>query len=97
MHAIITRSIIRNGVKCWQRSAHWPSARNFLCAGRAGFPEILQFFRATFAQNLRHLDAGLARHLALERMPTQRRAAVKFCTPRSHAGQVHATFVRAVR
>ena len=42
------------------RSARWLSARNFLCAGRAGFPEILQIFRAIFAQNLRYLDTDLA-------------------------------------
>ena len=66
----------------------------FLCAGRAGFPEILQIFRTIFAQNLRHLDAGLARHLSLERTPTQKRAATKFCGSRNHAGRVHATFVR---
>ena len=35
-----------------------------LCAERAGFPEILQIFRAIFAKKLRHLDAGLARDLA---------------------------------
>ena len=29
----------------------------FLCAGRAEFPEILQIFRAIFAQNLHHLGA----------------------------------------
>ena len=57
----------------------------FLCAGRAGFPEILQIFRAIFAQNLRHLDAGLARYLAFERSPTrekelQRSSAVRATT-----------------
>ena len=68
-----------------------------MCAGRAGFPEILQIFRAIFAQNLRHLDAGLARYLAFERTPTRKRAATKFCGSRNHAGRVHATFVRAAR
>ena len=69
----------------------------FLCAGRAGFPEILQIFRAIFAQDLRHLDAGLAIYLALERTPTRTRAATKFCASRNHAGRVHATFARAAR
>ena len=79
-------------------SARWPSAMmQFLCAGRAAFPEILQIFRAIFAQNLRHLDAGLARYLALERTPTRKRAATKFCGSRNHAGRVHATFLRAAR
>ena len=77
------------------RSVHWPSARNCLCAGRAGFPEILQIFRVIFAQNLRHLDAELARYLALERMPTRKTAATKLCGSRNHAGRVHETFVRA--
>ena len=31
-----------------------------LRARRAGFPKILQFFRAILAQNLREVDAGLA-------------------------------------
>ena len=79
------------------RSARWPSARKFLCTGHAGFPEILQNFRAVFAQNLRHLDAALARYLALERTPTLKRAVAKLCGLRNHAGRVHATFVRAAR
>ena len=63
-------------------NARWPSERSFLCAGRAGFPEILQIFRAIFAQNLRDLiiDAGLARSLALE----------KTTPTRNHAARVHA-------
>ena len=65
-------------------NARWPSARNFLCAGRAGFPEILQFFRAIFAQNLRHLDAAPARYLAFERTPIQKRAATKSGGSRNH-------------
>ena len=32
----------------------------FLCARRAGFPEILQFLRAISAQSLRDLNAGRA-------------------------------------
>ena len=79
------------------RNARWPSARKFLCAGRAGFPEVLQIFRAIFAQNLRHLNAGLAHYLALERTPTRNRAATKLCGSRNHAARVHATFVRAPR
>ena len=50
----------------------------FLCAERAGIPEILQTFRAIFAQHLRDLDAGLARYLASERTPNVERAATKF-------------------
>ena len=80
------------------RSARWPSARNFCARGVPDFRIlILQNFRAIFAQNLRHLDAGLARYLAFERTPTRKRDATKFCGSRNHAGRVHATFVRAAR
>ena len=51
------------------RSARWLSARIFLCAGRAEFPEFFKFFRPIFAQILRDLGAGLVLHLALERAP----------------------------
>ena len=51
-----------------------------LCAGRAGFPEFLQNFRPIFAEILRDLDAALARHLALERIPTRKRAATNILT-----------------
>ena len=61
---MLTRSTLSDVVKYAQRTL--AECTQFLCAGRAGFPEILQNFRAIFAQNLRHLDAGLARHLALE-------------------------------
>ena len=50
----------------------------FWGAGRAGFPEILQIFRAIFqifAQHLRDLDAELARYLAFERTRTRKGAA----------------------
>ena len=68
-----------------------------LGAGRAGFPTILQILRANFAQNLRHLDAGLARYLALECKPIRNRAATRFCALRNNAGRLHAIFVRAAR
>ena len=92
---MLTRSTLSDVVKYAQRTL--AECTQFLCAGRAGFPEILQIFRAIFAQNLRHLDAGLARYLAFERTPTRKRAATKFCGSRNHAGRVHATFVRAAR
>ena len=79
------------------RSARWPSARNFLGAGRAEFPEFLQIFRLIFAQILRDLGAGLALYLALERAPTQKRGATKFFGLRNNAGRVHAIFLRAAR
>ena len=92
---MLTRSTLSDVVKYAQRTL--AECTQFLRAGRAGFPEILQIFRAIFAQNLRHLDAGLARYLAFERTPTRKRAATKFCGSRNHAGRVHATFVRAAR
>ena len=92
---MLTRSTLSDVVKNAQRTL--AECTQFLCAGRAGFPEILQIFRAIFAQNLRHLDAGLARYLALERTPTLKRAVAKLCGLRNHAGRVHATFVRAAR
>ena len=67
----------------------------FLCAGRAGFPEILQNVRPIFAQILRDLDAGIARNLALDRISIPKRAATKFCGLRIHDGRVHAVFMRA--
>ena len=67
----------------------------FFCGGRAEFPKSLQNFRPIFAQILRHLDAGLARNLALERITIQKRAATKRCGLRNHAGRVHAVFMRA--
>ena len=69
----------------------------FLGAGRAGFLEILQNVRAIFAQNLRDLDAGLTRNLALERTLTHKGAATKFCGLRNNAGRVPAIFVSAAR
>ena len=44
-----------------------------------------------------HLDAGLARSLALERTPTRNRAAMKFCGSRNHAARLRTIFVRAAR
>ena len=67
---MLTRSTLSDVVQYAQRTL--AECTQFLCAGRAGFPEFLQFFRPIFAQILRDLDAGLARHLALERIPTRK-------------------------
>ena len=75
LNATLTRSALSDVVKHEMRTR--AECTQFLCAGRAGFPEILQIFRAIFAQNLRHLDAGLAHYLAFERTPTRKRAATK--------------------
>ena len=87
---MLTRSTLNDIVQHAQRTI--AECTQFLCAGRAEFPEILQIFRPIFAQTLRDLDAGLARYPAFERMPTRERAATKFCGSRNHAGRVHANF-----
>ena len=79
------------------RSARWPSAHNFCARIVPDFRKFCKIFARFFAQNFRHLDAGLARYLALECTPTLKRAAAKLCGLRNHAGGVHATFVRAAR
>ena len=60
---MLNRSTLHDVVKYAQRAL--AECTQIVCApaGRAGFPEILQIFRAFFAQHLRHLDAGLARYL----------------------------------
>ena len=63
LDAMLTRSTLSDVVQSAQRTL--AECTQFLCAGRAGFPEFLQFFRPIFAQLLLDLDAGLARHLAL--------------------------------
>ena len=55
---MLTRSTLSDVVEYAQRTL--AERTQLLGVGRAGFPEILQFlnfFRAIFAQNLRHLDA----------------------------------------
>ena len=95
LNAMLTRSALNDIVKYAQRPM--AEGTQFLCAGRAEFPEILQIFRPIFSQFLRDLDAGLALYLALERTPTRKRAATKFCGLRNNAGRVHAIFLRAAR
>ena len=81
------------------RSARWLSARNFCARGVPDFQKFIVIckiiFARFFAQILRHLDAGLARILALERMSIQKRAATKGESLRNHARRVHAVFMRA--
>ena len=69
----MTRSTLSDVVEYAQRTL--AECTQFLCAGRAGFPEILQIFRVIFAQNPRDLDAELARYLAFERTRTRKGAA----------------------
>ena len=58
LDAMLTRSTLSDVVQCAQRTL--AECAQFLCAGRAGFPEFLQIFRPIFAQILRDLDAALA-------------------------------------
>ena len=80
---MLTRLTLSDVVKYVQRTL--ADCTQFMCAGRAGFPEILQNFRANFAHKLHQLDAGLARYLAFERTPIQKRAATKSGGSRNHA------------
>ena len=83
LNAILALSTLSDIVQYAQRTM--AECTQFLGAGRAEFPEFLQIFRPIFAQILRDLDAGLARHLALERIPTRKRAAthmLRFSKPR---------------
>ena len=78
-------------------SARWPIARKFCARGVPDFRKFCKIFARFFAQNFRHLDAGLARYLALERITTRKRTAMKFCSSCDHAGRIYATFLRAAR
>ena len=93
LNAMPTRSTLNDIVQHAQRTM--AECTQFLCAGRAEFPEILQIFRPIFSQFLRDLDAGLAHYLALERISTHKRDATKFCSSCNHAGRIDATFLRA--
>ena len=79
------------------RSTRWPSARSFLCARRAGIPEIVEFFRASLAKKLRDISARRApfhiwTHFRLSQ-EMQRRASAHA----AHAGRVQAISLRAAR
>ena len=58
LNAMLTRSALNDIVQSAQRPM--AEGTQFLCAGRAEFPEFLQIFRSIFSQFLRDLDAGLA-------------------------------------
>ena len=45
-------------VTIFLRSERWPSTCNFFCTRRAEIPEVLQYFRGIFGQNLHDLDAA---------------------------------------
>ena len=92
---MLTRSTLSDVVECAQRTL--AERTQFLGAGRAGFPEILQFFRANLARNLRDIDARRAlfriwTHFRLVQ-DLQRHALVHA----AHAGRFQATFLRAAR
>ena len=67
----------------------------FFVRGACRISGNFAIFCKIFAQNLRDLDAGLARYLALERTSTRKRAATKVCGSCNHAGRIYATFLRA--
>ena len=71
LNAILTRLTFSDVVQYAQRTP--AECLQFLCAGPAGFPEILQTFRANVAQNLRDLDAGLASYVSLKRTSARKR------------------------
>ena len=79
LNALPTRLTLTGIVQNVQRTM--AECTQFLCAGRAEFPEILQIFRPIFAQILRDLDAGLALYLAFERTQTRKKGG-------DHAGRV---------
>ena len=64
----------------------------FLCARRAGNPEILQFFRATLAQNLRDIDARRAIFSHLDALPIRSRAEVMLFGSRSACWPISGNF-----
>ena len=76
-------------------SSRSTSARNLLCAGACRISGNFAIFCKIVAPNLRDLDVGLARYLALERTSNQKRAATKFRSSCNHAGRSYATFLRA--
>ena len=58
---------------------------HFFVRGACRISGNLEICRANFTQNLIHVDAGLARHLALERTPTQKKSCnegLRFAQPR---------------
>ena len=94
---MLTRSTLSDVVKYAQRTLA-ECTQIFVRGACRISGSFAKFSRSFFnAQNFRHLDAGLARYLAVERTPTLKRAAAKLCGLRKHAGGVHATFVRAAR
>ena len=88
LNAMLNRSNLCDVVQYAQRTL--AECIQFLCAGRAGFSEILQNFRPIVARTVCVLDAELARNRSLERIPTQKRFALKFCGFRNNAGRLHA-------
>ena len=77
LNAIMTQSKLIDVIEYAQRmlAASWPVARKFWARGVPEFRKFCKFFARFFAQILRDLDAALALYLALERIPTRKRAA----------------------
>ena len=84
MHAMLTRSTLSDVVRYAQLTID--GCTQFFVRGACRISGNFAIFCKNFTQNLRDLDAGLARYLALERTSTRKRAAAKFCSSYTHAG-----------
>ena len=92
MNAMLTRSTLSDVVRYAQLTID--ECTQFFVRGACRISGNFAIFCKIFAQNLRDLDAGLARYLALERTSTQKRVATKFCSSCNHDGRIDATFLR---
>ena len=93
LNAMLTRSTLSDVVRCAKLTID--ECTQFFVRGACRISGNFAIFCKIFAQNLRDLDAGLARYLALERTSTRKRAATKVCGSYNHAGRIYATFLRA--
>ena len=77
LNAMLTRSTLSDVVRYAQLTID--ECTQFFVRGACRISGNFAIFCKIFAQNLRDLDAGLARYLALERTSTRKRAATKVC------------------
>ena len=76
LNAMLNRSTLSDVVRYAQLTID--ECTQFFVRGACRISGSFAIFCKIFAQNLRDLDAGLARYLALERPSTRKRAAAKF-------------------
>ena len=93
LNAMLTRSTLSDVVRYSQLTID--ECTQFFVRGACRISGNFAIVCKIFAPNLRDLDAGLARYLALERTSTRKRAATKVCGSYNHAGRIYATFLRA--